>query len=242
MRLPLVSAALLVAALAAIGCTRGEPPGAQSAPSVTDSRPSRPPQGLPTPGSGDATVAPVQSSAPVVANGSVDAPVDASASEAGDGATDSEAEPEADPRNRAKPQLNSPMLQPHARALLEAIAKDDPEIGREFFFPRAPFKPLKDVADADRYWVQLMEAYKRDIHELHRKRRDWTDATFESFELGTDPGWVKPGDEYNKIGYYRTFRAQLKYRCADKSHWLQVQTIISWNKEWYITHLLPIRH
>ena len=90
--------------------------------------------------------------------------------------------------------------------------------------------------------MQLYATYGRDIHELHRKRRDWNGVSFESIELGTTPTWVKPGDEYNKIGYHRTFRARLKYRVDDKSHSIELQTIISWNKEWYITHLLPIRH
>jgi hypothetical protein len=242
MRPSILSVALLGGALSALGCARAEPPGAQSAPSVTESRPRQAPPVRPAPGPGSAPLAPVQSSASAVADGSVDAAADATLSDGREGATDAQTGQEGDPSNRAKPEPNSPMLEVHARALLEAIAKDDPEFGRDFFFPRAPFKPLKDVADADRYWVQLMAAYKRDIHELHRKRRDWTDATFESFALGTEPGWVKPGDEYNKIGYYRTFRARLKYRCGDKSYSLQVQTIISWNKEWYVTHLLPIRH
>ncbi|MBI5531764.1 MAG: hypothetical protein HY898_03540 [Deltaproteobacteria bacterium] len=190
--------------------------------------------------------APAASTAPAAAPSASGTAADASAPSATpDAAPEAAADAAADAidwKNKAKPELTSAELDAHAKALLEAIAKDDPEIGRDFFFPREPFKPLKDVADADRYWVQLYGTYKRDVHELHRKRRDWTGAAFESFALGTPPTWVKPGDEYNKIGYYRTFRGRLRYTVGDKKGHIDVHTIISWNGQWYITHLAPIKH
>jgi hypothetical protein len=147
-----------------------------------------------------------------------------------------------DPANKARPPLTSPDLQERAAHLLAAVARNEPAIADDFFFPKAPFIPLKDVADPARYFDQLLGTYHRDIRSLHAQRKDWTGATFVSFELGTPPTWVAPGKEYNKIGYFRTFGGKLRYRIDDKPKELNVSTIISWDGRWYVTHLSPIRH
>jgi len=150
--------------------------------------------------------------------------------------------PSEDPDNRAKPPLVSEDLSERAAHLFRAIAENDPALGDDFFFPREPFVPLKDVADPARYHAQLLATYHRDIRELHAKRKDWSAASFDSFELGTPPTWVAPGKEYNKIGYFRTFHAKLHYRVGERPSEIDVGTIISWDGRWYVTHLLPIRH
>jgi hypothetical protein len=147
-----------------------------------------------------------------------------------------------DPQNKAKPPLASEDLDSSAKALFEAVRNDDPTSAKDFFFPREPFTPLKDVVDPDRYWRQLNATYAQDIHKLHLKQHDWSKASFESFELGSPPSWVKPGDEANKIGYYRTFNAKLYYRLDGTKYHLEVHTIISWDNRWYITHLQPFKH
>jgi hypothetical protein len=157
------------------------------------------------------------------------------------GAAPGEPGPPPDAANREKPPLTSADLTERAEHLFRAIADDDPSRADDFFFPREPFVPLKDVQDPGRYHAQLLATYHRDIHELHQKRKDWTEASFESFELGTPPTWVAPGKEYNKIGYYRTFHGKLRYRGNERTNEIDVGTIISWDGRWYVTHLLPIR-
>jgi hypothetical protein len=158
------------------------------------------------------------------------------------GAAPRETSPPADAENREKPPLTSADLTERAEHLFRAIADDNPPGADDFFFPREPFLPLKDVQDPGRYHGQLLGTYHRDIRELHQKRKDWTSVTFESFELGTPPTWVAPGKEYNKIGYYRTFHGKLHYRAGERTGEIDVGTIISWDGRWYVTHLLPIRH
>src|SRR4051812_12184829 len=119
--------------------------------------------------------------------------------------------PPPDPENRSKPPLTSADLSSRSELLLLAIQKNEPRLADEFFFPKEPFIPLKDVADPARYFDQLIATYHRDIAHLHGQRKDWTTAHFVSFELGSPPGWVAPGKEYNKIGYYRTFHGKLRY-------------------------------
>ena len=152
------------------------------------------------------------------------------------------AEPPPDPANKLRPPLTSADLEERAAHLLDAVVKNEPAAADDFFFPKAPFIPLKDVADPGRYFDQLLATYHRDVAALHAERKDWSGVSFVSFELGTPPTWVAPGKEYNKIGYFRTFGGKLRYRAGDKTKEMNVSTIISWGGRWYVTHLSPIRH
>jgi hypothetical protein len=139
--------------------------------------------------------------------------------------------------NHVQPPLSSDELTGRARGLFDAIARDEPALGEPFWFPKEPFIPLKDVKGPDRYWENLHGTYLHDIHALHRKRKSWTGAEFVDFTVGSTPKWVKPGDEANKIGYYRSFRGKLRYRIDQALTTIEVHTIISWQGKWYITHL-----
>lgn len=148
----------------------------------------------------------------------------------------------ADPANREKPPLSSDDLTERASHLFDAISRGEPALADDFFFPLEPFVPLKDVADAARYHRQLVATYHRDVLDLHKRHASWDGASFVSFTLGTPPKWVAPGEEWNKIGYFRTFRGTLAYDLAGKRRTLPVVTIISWDGRWYVTHLAPIKH
>jgi hypothetical protein len=145
------------------------------------------------------------------------------------------------PENAPLPPLSSEDLAERARHLFDGIVRDEPELADDFFFPREPFLRLKDVADPGRYHAELVRMYRRDVHRLHTRRRNWEGARFVSFELGTRPRWIKPGEEWNKIGYYRTFDGKLRYELLGRLRTIEVRTIISWDGRWYVTHLLPIR-
>ena len=156
-------------------------------------------------------------------------------------ASDAVSDAAPDTENRKKPELTSEDLTRRAEHLFAAIARAEPDLADDFFFPKGPFLPLKDVADPARYFDQLIATYHRDVRVLHQARRDWSGAAFASFELGSPPTWVAPGKEYNRIGYYRTFHGKLAYRVGEKTHIIDVGTLISWDNRWYVTHLNPIR-
>jgi hypothetical protein len=147
-----------------------------------------------------------------------------------------------DPENRTKPPLASEDLTERASHLLDALVKGDAALADDFFFPKEPFLPLKDVADPGRYFDQLLATYHRDITAIRKTRKSWEGATMVSFELGSAPGWVAPGKEYNKIGYFRTFHGKLRYAVGGAAREIVVTTIISWGGRWYVTHLAPIQH
>lgn len=242
----------LAALFALCACAPAPPPPAPAAPAPSTAAPSvavsEPPRAdvLPSASAPVAAVAPEPSSgAPTAEPAPPDAPAlvaakhDKKAEEASD---EPDEKAEVDPKNKAKPRLASRHLTASARALFRAVREDKPDVAKDFFFPREPFLPLKDIKQPGKYWDQLFRVYEKDIHELHNKRsKDWEDAEFVSFELGSTPTWVKPGEEANKIGYYRTFNGKLRYKARGKERVLEVKTIISWNHRWFITHLLPFK-
>jgi len=135
-----------------------------------------------------------------------------------------------------------PELQERARGLFEAIVADDPARAEAFWFPREPFIPLKDVKDPGKYWNQLHKTYGSDVHALHKKRKSWEGATFVKFDGWTRSKWVPPGDEANKIGYHRAFHGKLHYKVGGEDAEMDVQTIITWQGRWYVTHLRKFKH
>jgi len=210
---------LVIAALTmAMACERKEPPGAAITPS----------SGVALASSESPGPSPITSTEPV-----------ASATARASALSVASAAPAVDPKNESQPAREGADLEAKGKALLEAIVLDDAEKAAAFFFPREPFTPLKDSKDPDRYWKHLYRAYENDIHKLHRRRRDWTGVTFESIEPGTPPVWVPPGDEANKIGYFRSWGTKLRYRIDGQLYTVKIHTVISWQGAWYITHLLP---
>ncbi|EYF02262.1 hypothetical protein [Chondromyces apiculatus] len=166
---------------------------------------------------------------------------DAGSADAGDAAVEAGAAGEGAPPyaadNKILPPRESAELTERARGLFDAIVKNEGALGEAFWFPKEPFIPLKDVKGPGKYWDNLHATYLNDIRQQHRKRKSWEGATFVGFQLGSTPKWVPPGDEANKIGYYRSFRGKLRYEIEGKTHTIDVHTVISWQGRWYITHL-----
>jgi hypothetical protein len=143
--------------------------------------------------------------------------------------------------NQVPPLEDESDLQQRARDLFQAIVKDDPALAEPFWFPREPFIPLKDPPNPAGYWEKLHHAYEDDIHWLHRTRESWEGATFEHFELGSPARWMNPGDEHNRIGYYRSLGGSIQYRLGEKRDSFVVDVIITWQGRWYVTHLRRVR-
>ena len=142
--------------------------------------------------------------------------------------------------NKVAP-TEGPELAERARGLFEAIVKDEPERAEAFWFPKAPFIPLKDVKDPGKYWEQLHKSYVRDVHTLHEKRKSWDGAEYVGFDGWSHPKWVPPGDEANKIGYHRAFHGKLRYKIDGSTAEIDVHTIITWQGRWYVTHLRKLK-
>jgi len=129
-------------------------------------------------------------------------------------------------------------------ALWSAIVADDPQQALPFFFPVGAYQQVKDIPDPASDWKRrLVAAYSHDIHALHaRLGSDAPRATLTGLEVPEARGrWVDPGEEYNKIGYYRVFGSRLRYSIDGESRSFEVKSLISWRGEWYVVHLGAIK-
>jgi hypothetical protein len=124
-----------------------------------------------------------------------------------------------------------------ARRLFEAIQKDDPALAADFYFPRDAFLQVKAMADPGRYWDRLRKRFDSDIHALHAAHPELAKATFVRFELVKRGGWVKVGEEGNKLPYWVSRHSWLHYTVDGKPAKIEVRVLITWDDHWYITHL-----
>jgi hypothetical protein len=212
----------------AAGCTHREPPAPEGSPSV-----SGPELAVP---SGAAAIASVSSAA-----GAASAPGSAAGSTPAPAAS---VDPASLPQTHDRPAASGQAFDARVAALWSAIVADDPQQGAPFFFPVAAYQQVKDIPDPASDWKhRLFAAYARDIHALHaRLGSDATRATFDGIDVPEARGrWVDPGEEYNKIGYYRVFGSRLRYQIDGAPHTFDVKSLISWRGEWFVVHLSAIK-
>ena len=214
--------AILVVAIA--GCGRREPPawdsGTASLAAVALMVPG-PPSKV------DASAAPAPAASAIAVEGH-DAGVDSGAL----------------PQTEDKPEASGAAFDARTHALWDAIVADDPDRAMPFFFPLAAYEQVKAITNPGSDWRRrLVAAYARDIHALHaRLGASAASARFVTLEVPSDRArWVKPGEEYNKIGYYRVFGSKLRFTLEGAAKSFDVTSLISWRGEWFVVHLSSIR-
>ena len=202
----ILARALVLAALAA--CSRGEPPTLVSAESASVSP--LPPAPAPS------------ASAPAAASASAAPPVD----------------PGTLPQTHDRPADDSDALHARAEALFEAIQNDDPDRGMAAFFPKTAYEQVKAIPNPASDWRwRLVANYKRDIHAAHAKLgRKSTEARFVALDVGSGARWVEPGEEGNKLGYFRVYGTKLRYSVEGHEKTVDISSMISWRGEWYVVH------
>lgn len=145
------------------------------------------------------------------------------------------------PAAATPPRPASEAVQEPASRLFQAIVRDDPTLAEDFFFPRDAFVQLKAMQRPERYHARLFERFVADIHALHRQTPDLPRAAFVKLELGTRGGWVRPGEEGNKLPYWAARHAWLHYRIGAQLRRLEVRVLITWQDRWYVIHLREFR-
>ena len=130
-----------------------------------------------------------------------------------------------------------------ARVELLCAAIIEGRSGRAYaaFFPIAAYRQVKDVADPDRdYRIRLLRHFDRDIEDYHRRvTKMHAPVKCSGIRIPqTQARWMKPGSEYNRIGYFRVLRSHLVLADADgNTTTLEVTSLISWRGQWYVVHL-----
>lgn len=124
-----------------------------------------------------------------------------------------------------------------ARRLFGAIVHDDPASADDFFLSREAFRLVKRVPSPDPLWERLHAAYVRDVHALHAATRDLERATFARLRFTGRRGWVGVGEEANRLPYWAQRHSLLEYTVGGETRSIEVRTMITWDDQWYVTHL-----
>jgi hypothetical protein len=145
------------------------------------------------------------------------------------------------PQTEARPDPNSPTFRDRIAQLCQAIVAGAPATAHDAFFPLVAYKQVKAVADPERdYRLRLLSHFDRDILEYHHRvsRRPGPLRCGEFTVPEHQARWMKPGSEYNRLGYFRVLRSHLQViDAAEKTTTLEVTSLISWRGEWYVVHL-----
>ncbi len=199
----------IIACALMLACSRGEPPSLVSTSSASVA-PMPPPPPRP---SASIAAAPSASAAPV--------------------------DPGTLPQTHDKPEDDSDALRARGEALFEAVQNDDPDRAMIAFFPKTAYEQVKAITNPASDWrYRLVASFKRDIHAAHAKLgRKSTVARFVSLDVGPGARWVDPGEEGNKLGYYRVYGSHLRYSVEGQERSIEITSLISWRGEWYVVHL-----
>jgi len=131
-----------------------------------------------------------------------------------------------------------------AQDLWNAIVQDDPSVGVPFFFPKSAYLQVKAISDpAGDYQNRLIANFGQDVHTLHAQLgADAGSAQYQGIDVLTSQAvLVQPGEESNKLPYWRVYGTTLRYSVNGSSYTLPVTSLISWRGEWYVVHLGAIR-
>jgi hypothetical protein len=225
----------LVLAIASMlaACTTHDPPTPSGSPSVATAEAL-----APSPSASGTTVSPAPSGAASSTRTVARAAPSASAS------ASPAVDPSTLPQTHDRPEASGAAFDARVAALWDAIVADDPARALPCFFPLGAYRQVKDVPDPASDWNRrLVAAYSRDIHALHGRLGDGAArARLVGLDIPRDRGrWVDPGEEYNKIGYFRVFGSRLRYEVDGNPHAFEVKSLISWRGEWYVVHLSAIQ-
>jgi hypothetical protein len=158
--------------------------------------------------------------------------------------TTSAVDPGSLPQTDDKPVGSGAAFDAGVQGLWNAIVRDDPSLAMPFFFPKSAYLQVKAISDpASDYEHRLIADYEQDVHALHAQLgADASTAHLDGIDVpDSDAVWVQPGEESNKLSYWRVYGTQLRYTLAGVAGTMPVTSLISWRGEWYVVHLGAIR-
>ena len=135
-------------------------------------------------------------------------------------------------------------LDARGQLLWQAIVDDKPELAATFFFPKDAYVHVKAAKNPEGDWKwRLWKNFERDVHAIHKTQGEaLRRATFKGLKIpAKKPHWAAPGNEYNRLGYWRVYGAHLVYELRGRERFVPLSSMISWKREWYVVHLTGFR-
>jgi hypothetical protein len=143
-----------------------------------------------------------------------------------------------------RPQDDGPALQAKGQLLWQAILDDKPELAASFFFPKDAYVHVKAAKNPEGDWRwRLWKNFERDVHALHKTQgQALSRGTFKGLRIPSKkPHWAAPGNEYNRLGYWRVYGSHIVYELRGRERFVPISSLISWKSEWYVVHLTGFR-
>jgi hypothetical protein len=155
--------------------------------------------------------------------------------------TTTAADPGALPQTDERPTASGATFSAGVQGLWQAVQQDRPELAMPFFFPKAAYLQVKAISHpAADYEQRLIADYEQDIHALHAQLG--AGAHFDTIDVpDADAVLVQPGEESNKLSYWRVYGTTLHYTEDGQAGSFPVTSLISWRGQWYVVHLGEIR-
>ena len=153
-------------------------------------------------------------------------------------------DPGALPQTDERPVAGGAAFAAGVQGLWQAIQQDRPELAMPFFFPKRAYLQVKAISDpATDYQQRLIANYEEDIHTLHAQLgADAASAQFSGNDVPDSQAvLVQPGEESNKLSYWRVYGTTLRYTESGETNSFPVTSLISWRGQWYVVHLGQIR-
>ena len=153
-------------------------------------------------------------------------------------------DPGALPQTDERPTASGATFDAGVHDLWEAIHQDKPELGLPFFFPKSAYLQVKAISDpAGDYQSRLIANFYDDVHTLHEQLgANASDAQFVGINVPDGQAVVvQPGEEYNRLSYWRVYGTTMQYTVDGRSGSFPVTSLISWRGQWYVVHLGAIR-
>jgi hypothetical protein len=142
----------------------------------------------------------------------------------------------------ALPPSQSEELTSRMRHLLEAVSRDNPELGTDALFPRDAFVAAHDSADPGKAWSAKVEAlFRRSVHTIHRRTKGVETAQYVGFELGRTAQQATPKKREWKRPLWRVRHSRVAFTIDGKTSRLDIDEMTSWRGAWYVTKLTPSR-
>jgi hypothetical protein len=133
------------------------------------------------------------------------------------------------------PPATSEELTARGRHLLEAMSKDDPDLGVDLEFPRVAWLDLRDAVDPAKDWDKHVDRpFRRTLHALSRHAEG---AQFVSLELGH----AVVQDSVKKHGWKKALwsvhGSKLTYLVDGHTRTVSIREMTAWRGAWYVTRL-----
>lgn len=146
------------------------------------------------------------------------------------------------PQTKIMPTDSDPQFTAGVNALWQGIVDDDPQEALPFFFPKSAYLQVKALSNAGSdYQNRLIGFYDLDIHAAHRLLGSGAkNAKLVGVSVPAKAAeWILPGEETNKLSYYRVYGSRLTYTEGGKTKSFGLFSLISWRGRWYVVHFGP---